>query len=187
MTTAAPTRTSTWTIDPMHSIAEFAIKHLVVTTVKGRFRDLEATLHIDEANPENSWVDAKIPVASIDTGVQFRDDDLRSDNFFDAAKFPYITFRSTRVERLDEEHFRLTGDLTIRDVTKEVVLDGEYDGQIDDHVGGRRAGFTATTQISRSEFDIKRNQLLEGGGAVVSDNVKITLHLKAVRQKEEEA
>jgi len=185
MTTAAPAKTSTWTADPMHSIAEFAVKHLVVTTVKGRFRDLEATLHIDEGNPETSWVEAKIPVASVDTGVQFRDDDLRSDNFFDAAKYPYITFRSTRVQILGGERFRLTGALTIRAVTKEVVLDGEYEGQIDDPYGNKRAGFTATTQISRSEFDIKRNQLLEGGGAVVGDNVKITLHLEAIRQKEE--
>jgi len=185
MTTAAPARTSTWTIDPMHSIAEFAVKHLVVTTVKGRFRDLEATLHIDEANPENSSVEAKIAVASVDTNVEARDADLRSDNFFSAEQFPYITFRSRHVERLADERFRVVGDLTIRDVTKEVILDGEYEGQTDDHVGGRRAGFTATTQISRSEFDIKRNQLLEGGGAVVSDNVKITLHLEAIRQKEE--
>ena len=99
MTTEAPAKTITWTADPMHSIAEFAVKHFVVTTVKGRFRDLEATLHIDEANPENSWAEAKIAVASVDTNVEVRDNDLRSDNFFSADKFPYITFRSTRVER----------------------------------------------------------------------------------------
>jgi polyisoprenoid-binding protein YceI len=187
MTTAAPAKTSTWTIDPTHSIAEFAVKHLVVTTVKGRFRDLEATLHIDEANPENSSVEAKIAVGSIDTNVEARDTDLRSDNFFSVEKFPYITFKSTRVERIDDARFKLVGDLTIRDVTKEVVLDGEYEGQIDDPYGNKRAGFTATTQISRSEFDIKRNMLLEGGGVVVSDDVKIKLHLEAIRQKEQEA
>jgi polyisoprenoid-binding protein YceI len=187
MTTAAPAKTSTWTIDPMHSIAEFAVKHLVVTTVKGRFRELEGTIHIDEAQPENSSVEAKIAVASVDTNVAARDADLRSDNFFSAEQFPYITFRSTRVERLGDERFRLTGDLTIRDVTKEVVLDGEYEGQIDDPYGSKRAGFTGTTQISRSEFGIKWNQLIETGGAVVGDNVKITLHLEVIRQKEEEA
>ena len=185
MTTTAPARTSTWTIDPMHSIAEFAVKHLVVATVKGRFRDVEGTLHIDEGNPKNSSVEAKIAVASVDTNVEARDADLRSDNFFSAEQYPYITFRSTRVERLDDERFRLVGDLTIRDVTKEVVLDGEYEGQIDDPYGNKRAGFTATTQISRSEFGVKWNQLIETGGAVVGDNVKITLHLEAVRQKEE--
>ncbi len=187
MTTEAPGITSTWTADPMHSIAEFAVKHLVVTTVKGRFRELEATLNIDEAKPENSSVEAKIAVASIDTNVEARDADLRSDNFFSAQRFPYISYRSRHIERLDEKRFRLTGDLSIRGVTKEVVLDGEYEGQIDDPYGNKRAGFTATTQISRKEFDIRWNQLIEGGGAVVGDNVKITLHIEAIRKKEEEA
>lgn len=187
MTTEARATMSTWTADPMHSIAEFAVKHLVVTTVKGRFRDFEATLYIDEANPENSRVEAKIAVASVDTNVEARDADLRSDNFFSADQFPYITFRSTRIERLDEERFRVAGDLTIRDVTKQIVLDGEYEGQIDDPYGNRRAGFTATTQISRKEFGIRWNQLIESGGAVVGDNVKITLHIEAIRKKEEAA
>ena len=185
MTTSAPAKSSTWTADPMHSIAEFSVKHLVVATVKGRFRELEATLHIDEANPENSSVEARIAVASVDTNVQARDADLRSDNFFSADKYPYITFKGTRVERIDGERFRLTGDLTIRDVTKEVVLDGEYAGQIDDPYGNKRAGFTATTQISRSAFGVKWNQVLEAGGVAVGDSVKITLHLEAIRQKEE--
>ena len=185
MTTEAPVRTSTWTADPMHSIAEFAVKHLVVTTVKGRFRDLEATLHIDEESPENSWAEARIDVASVDTNVEVRDNDLRSDNFFSADRFPYITFRSTRVERLDESRFRLTGELTIRDVTKEVVLDGEYKGQINDPYGGRRAGFTATTKIKRSDWGMRWNQIIEGGGVTVGDEVKITLHIEAIRQKDE--
>ena len=166
----------------MHSIAEFSVKHLVVATVKGRFRELEATLHIDEANPENSSVEAKIAVASVDTNVEARDNDLRSDNFFNAEKYPYITFRSTRVERIDGERFKLRGELTIRDVTKEVVLDGEYAGQIVDPYGNRRAAFTATTQISRGDFGMKWNQVLEAGGVAVGDNVKITLHVEAIRQ-----
>jgi len=182
MTTATHTRTSTWTIDPTHSIAEFAVKHLVITTVKGRFRDLEGTIEIDEAQPENSSVEAKIAVASVDTNVEDRDKHLRSDDFFNAEQFPYLTFRSTRIERLGEERFKLIGELTIRDVTKEVDLDGEYEGQIADPWGNQRAAFTATTQISRKEFGIRWNQALETGGAVVGDNVKITLHLEAVRQ-----
>jgi len=132
-------------------------------------------------------VEAKIAVASVDTNVEARDADLRSDNFFSADQFPYITFRSTRIERLDDERFRLTGELMIRDVTKEVVLDSEYEGQIDDPYGNKRAGFTAMTQISRKEFGIRWNQLIESGGAVVGDNVKITLHIEAIRKKEEEA
>jgi polyisoprenoid-binding protein YceI len=185
MTVEAPSKTSTWTIDPVHSVAEFAVKHLVLTTVKGRFRDLEATLHIDEADPQNSSVEAKIAVASVDTGVEARDADLRSDNFFSADEFPYIAFHSTRVQRTSDAGFKLYGDLTIRDVTKAVVLDGEYEGPIIDPYGNQRAGFTATTQISRKEYDIRWNQALETGGAVVGDNVKITLHIEAIRQKED--
>ncbi len=182
MTTATKTATSTWTIDPAHSIAEFAVKHLVVTTVKGRFRDLEGTLQIDEAQPEDSSVSASIDVASIDTGVADRDAHLRSDDFFNAERYPQITFRSTRVERANDRNFNLHGDLTIREVTKPVVLDTEFEGEVDDPWGNRRAAFTATTQISRNKFGVKWNQLIETGGAVVGDNVKITLHIEAVRQ-----
>ncbi len=182
MTIATKTATSTWTIDPAHSIAEFAVKHLVITTVKGRFRDLEGTLEIDEAQPENSSVSASIVVASIDTGVADRDAHLRSDDFFNADRYPQITFRSTRVERVDDRNFRAHGDLTIREVTKPVVLDTEFEGEVDDPWGHRRAAFTATTQISRNQFGVKWNQLIETGGAVVGDNVKITLHIEAVRQ-----
>jgi polyisoprenoid-binding protein YceI len=174
--------TSTWTIDPTHSIVEFAVKHLVVTTVKGRFRELEGTLQIDEAHPENSSVSASIDVASIDTNVADRDAHLRSDDFFNAEKYPKITFRSTRVERIDDTHFKLVGDLTIRDVIREVVLDGEYEGQVDDPWGNRRAAFSATTEISRKEFNVKWNQLIETGGAVVGDRVKMTLEVEAIRQ-----
>jgi len=182
MTTQTKTAISTWKIDPTHSIAEFAVKHLVVTTVKGRFRDLEGTLHIDEAHPENSSVSASIDVASVDTNVADRDAHLRSDDFFNAEKFPKITFQSTRVERVDDTKYKVHGDLTIRDVMKPVVLDTEYEGEVNDPWGGRRAAFTATTQISRHEFGVKWNQLIESGGAVVSDKVRITLHVEAVRQ-----
>jgi len=187
LVTEAKPRTSTWRIDPTHSIAEFAVKHLVVTTVKGRFRDLEGTLRIDEGQPENSSVEANIAVASMDTNVEDRDNHLRSDDFFNAEKYPKITFRSKRIERLDSTRFKLYGELTIRDVTKEVVLDGEYEGQVEDPWGNTRAAFTATMQISRKEFGIRWNQMIESGGAVVGDNVKITLHIEAIRKKEEEA
>lgn len=182
MTTETLTRTSTWTIDPTHSIAEFAVKHLVVTTVKGRFRELDGTIEIDEAAPERSSVVASIDVASVDTNVADRDAHLRSDDFFNAEQYPKITFRSTRVERVGSERYKVYGELTIRDVTKEVALDVEYEGQIDDPWGGRRAAFTATTRVSRKEFGVKWNQLIETGGAVVSDDVKVALHIEVVRQ-----
>lgn len=182
MTTRTRTATRTWTVDPAHSLVEFAVKHLVVTTVKGRFREFEGTLQIDEAHPENSSVTASVNVASVDTNVADRDADLRSDNFFNAERYPRITFRSTRVELVDDTHFRLVGDLTIRDVTREVVLEGEYEGQVDDPWGGHRAAFRATTEISRKDFNVRYNQLLETGGAVVGDSVKITLEVEAIRR-----
>jgi len=183
MTTATQTATSTWTIDPTHSIAEFAVKHFVITTVKGRFRDLDGKLEIDEANPENSSVTANIQVASVDTNVADRDAHLRSDDFFNAEQYPLITFQSTRVERVSDDRYKVHGNLTIRDVTRPVTLDSEFEGEADDPWGNRRAALTATTQISRKEFGVKWNQALETGGAVVSDNVKITLHIEAIEQK----
>ena len=187
MTTSTQTGIRTWTVDPAHSIVEFAVKHFVVTTVKGHFREFEGTLHIDEEHPENSSASGSINVASIDTNVADRDAHLRSDDFFNAEKYPKITFQTTRVERVDDANYRVYGDLTIRDVTKEVVLDTEYEGQVDDPWGGRRAAFTATTQISRKEFNVRWNQVIESGGAVVSDNVKIALNIEAVRQDGKES
>jgi polyisoprenoid-binding protein YceI len=183
MTTATQTATSTWTIDPTHSIAEFAVKHLVITTVKGRFRDLEGRLEIDEMNPENSTVTANIQVASIDTNLADRDAHLRSDDFFNAEQYPLITFQSTRVERVSDKRYKVHGELTIRDVTRPVELDTEFEGEVDDPWGNRRAALTARTQISREEFGVKWNQALETGGFVVGDSVKITLHIEAIRQK----
>jgi polyisoprenoid-binding protein YceI len=182
MTTATKTAITTWTIDPAHSIAEFAVRHMVLTTVKGRFRELEGMLQIDETRRENSSVSASVDVASIDTSVADRDAHLRSDDFFNAEKYPKIAFHSTRMEPGDDTHFKLVGDLTIRDVTREIVLDGEYEGQIDDPWGNHRAAFTATTQISRKEFNVRWDQFIESGGAVVSDSVKITLHIEAIRK-----
>ncbi len=182
MTTAVQPRATAWSIDRTHSTVEFAVKHLVVTTVKGHFREFEGALHIDEAQPENSSVEAKIAVASIDTNVPDRDAHLRSDDFFNAEHYPRITFRSTLVEPLSNGHYRIAGDLTIRDVTKKVVLDTEFEGEIDDPWGNHRAAFTATTRISRKEFGVKWNQLVETGGAIVGDNVKITIHIEAIRQ-----
>ena len=182
MTTVSSTAVSTWSIDAAHSIAEFAVKHMMVSTVKGRFRSLEGMLTIDEGNPDKSSVTASIDVASIDTGQPDRDAHLRSDDFFGADQFPRITFRSTGIERKSEEEWKVTGDLTIRDVTRPVTLDTEFEGKVIDAYGKQRAAFTATTQISRKAFGLTWNALLETGGAVVGDTVKITLHIAAVRQ-----
>ncbi len=175
------TAISTWTIDASHTIAEFAVRHMMVSTVKGRFAKLEGVIVANEADPLASSVTASIDVASIDTRDEQRDAHLRSDDFFNAEKFPRITFASKRVERVDAENYRVIGDLTIRDVTKVVVLDTEFEGQVRDPYGNLRAGFTATTQINRGDFGVSFNGVLEAGGVIVGDKVKITLHLEAVR------
>ncbi len=180
--TTAQTAVSTWTIDPAHSIAEFAVRHMMVSTVKGRFRSMEGVITLDEERPERSSVVASIDVASIDTAEPDRDAHLRSDDFFNAERFPKMTFRSTRVERVDGERWKVYGDLTIRDVTKEVVLDTEFEGRAKDPWGNERVGFSATTELNRKEFGLRWNQVLETGGVVVGDRVKVSLHIAAVRQ-----
>lgn len=181
--TTASTAVSTWTIDGAHSIAEFAVKHMMVATVKGRFRTLSGRLTVDEANPAASFVNATIDVASIDTGEAQRDGHLRSDDFFNAEAYPEITFRSTRVERVDDSNYKVTGDLTIRDVTKQVVLEVEYDGRITDAYGKQRAAFSAETAVNRKEFGLNWNGVIETGGVIVGDRVRITLHISAVRDE----
>ena len=132
-------------------------------------------------------VTASIDVASIDTNVADRDAHLRSDDFFNAEQFPKITFESTSVEVMDASDFRVRGNLTIRDVTREVVLAGEYDGRIQDPWGNERIAFNASTEISRKDFKVRWNQALEAGGVAVSDTVKIHLYVEAIRQQEEAA
>ena len=185
MTTARKTALSTWIVDKAHSNIDFQVKHMMISTVRGHFRDFEATINIDEDNPENSSVAASVDVASIDTNAEDRDAHLRSDDFFNAAAFPTISFVSRGFERIDDAKFRLTGDLTIRDVTRQVTLDGEFEGRVQDPWGQDRAAFSARTEISRKDFNVRWNQLLETGGAVVSDWVRINLYVEAVRQSPE--
>lgn len=183
MTTATAPRTavSTWAIDSAHSNVEFAVKHMMVSTVKGRFHGVEGVFAIDEAQPERSSITASIDAASVDTGVEQRDEHLRSDDFFNAGKYPQFAFQSTRIEK-DGGGWKLTGDLTIRDITRSVVLDVEFDGRGVDAYGKDRAGFSAETKINRRDFGVHWNGLIEAGGVVVSDTVRILLNISAVRQ-----
>jgi polyisoprenoid-binding protein YceI len=178
------TAVSTWNIDSAHSVAEFAVKHMMVSTVKGRFGTLSGAIEGDPSDPLGASVTASIDVGSITTGEPARDAHLQSDDFFNAEKFPAITFASKRVERVDDENYRVVGDLTIRDITKEVVLDTEFGGQVRDPYGNDRVGFTATTQVNRKDFGLNWSALMEAGGLVVGDKVKITLHVEAVRAAE---
>jgi len=180
--TTSTTATTTFAIDAGHSTAEFAVKHMMVSTVKGRFKDLEGTIYLDESVPARSSVEATIQAASIDSGVEMRDNDLRSTNFFDVETYPTLSFKSTRLELKGKDEGKLFGELTIKDVTKEVALDVEFEGRGPDFAGTERIGFTAETSISRAEFGLTYNAVLETGGVVVGDKVKITLHIEGVRQ-----
>lgn len=182
MTTATAERTgsTTWTIDPAHSSVEFAVRHLMITTVRGRFTGVKGTLVTDDRDPSKSAVDVVIDAATIDTREPQRDAHLRSADFFDVETFPTLTFRSTGLEGAPGDSFRLAGDLTIHGVTRPVVLDVQSEGRVKDAWGGLRAGFTAATKIRRSEFGLTWNQLLEAGGVTVSDDVRISLDIQLV-------
>src|SRR5919206_2704001 len=184
-TTATQAGTSTWQMDPAHSSVEFSVKHMMMTTVRGRFKDVTATLTADEQHPEGCCVEVEIDVASIDTGVADRDAHLRGPDFFDAEQYPKITFRSTRAEGAFEregDRFRVIGDLVIRDTTMPVVLDCVFEGRGTDPWGKERAGFSARTEIDRREWGLKWNQAIETGGVLVANKVRIDGEVQFVRQ-----
>lgn len=180
-TTQAAVNTTTWKIDPAHTNVEFAAKHLMITTVKGRISDVEGQIVISDADPSKSSVSATLKAASIDTRTPQRDDHLRSADFLDAANFPEITFRSTRITG-DKSDFKVTGDLTIRGVTREITLDATNEGTSKDPWGGDRIAFSATTKIDRREFGLTWNQAIEAGGVLVGNDIKISIDVQAVKQ-----
>jgi polyisoprenoid-binding protein YceI len=176
--------TTLWQIDPTHSAVEFAVKHMMFTTVRGRFKDVKGTIEIDEKNPERSKVEVEIGAASLDTGVADRDGHLRSADFLDVEKFPSLTFRSRRVEgsvQKEGDRFRIIGDLNIRGTSMEVILEGTYEGSGTDPWGGTRVGARATATIDRREWGLKWNQALETGGILVANEVRIELEVQAVK------
>lgn len=185
MGTANVTQTATWTLDPNHSSVEFSVKHMMMTTVRGRFKDLSATLTADEEHPEGCCVEVVLQAASLDTGVADRDAHLRSADFFDADQYPEITFKSNRLEgnfAKEGDRFRMTGDLTIRDTTLELTLDCEFAGRGQDPWGQERAGFTARGEIDRREWGLKWNQMIETGGVLVANKVRIEAEVQFVKQ-----
>lgn len=172
---------ATWKLDPTHSSANFSVKHMMVTTVRGHFNDIDGTIEFDEANPAASRVNVDINVASIDTGVADRDNHLRSADFFDAAKFPKMTFRSTKIEVTGKNEGRITGDLTIRGVTRPVVINVEYLGSFKDPWGNDKMAFSGETKINREDFGLTWNVALETGGWLVGKDIKISLEAQAVK------
>lgn len=173
-----------WSIDSAHSEVNFTVRHMMITNVRGRFDKFSGTIDFDEVNPANTRVDVQIEAASINTGDAQRDGHLRSPDFLDVEKYPYLTFKSKRVEMIDDRHARLVGDLTIRDVTREVTLDVEYYGMSKSPWGTTNAGFTATTKINRKDWGLTWNVALETGGWLVADEVKIDLDLEIIKQAE---
>ena len=174
--------TENWNCDTAHSNVGFSVRHMMISKVHGHFKVWSGKLVTDADNPSASTVEVRIDAASVDTKEPQRDDHLRSADFLDAAKYPAILFRSTRVDKRDEEHYRIAGSLTIRDVTREVVLDVEYLGRSKDPWGGERVGFSAKTFIERKDFGLVFNVPLDGGGVLVGDRVDITLDIEAVKE-----
>jgi polyisoprenoid-binding protein YceI len=171
-----------WKIDPMHSEADFAIKHMAISTVHGSFHGLSGVITFDPANVAKSSVEATIPVDTVDTGVAPRDNDLKSPRFFDAAQFPTMTFKSTSVHKAGD-HYDVTGDLTLHGVTKPVVLKLEELGKEETGMDKKSVhrGFTATTTINRQDFGLTFNGTLSSGDAVLSDEVKIEIDIDAAK------
>jgi polyisoprenoid-binding protein YceI len=172
----------TWNIDNAHSEVTFTVRHMMISKVRGRFNDFTGTVDFNEADPAASSVAVEIQVDSLDTREAQRDGHLKSPDFFDAATYPTITFKSKRVEKTGENTGRIIGDLTIHGVTREVALDTEYSGQSKSPWGTTSAGFSATTKINRKDFGLNWNQALETGGILVGEEVTISIELEIVKQ-----
>lgn len=173
---------ATWNIDPTHTAAEFSVKHMMVTTVRGKFNNLSGIVEFDPANPAAGRVEVEIDAASIDTGVSDRDNHLRSADFFDVANYPKITFRSKKVEVTGENRGRITGDLTIRGTTRPVTIDAEFLGLLKDPWGNDKVAFSGAARINREDFGLTWNVALETGGWLVGKDIKISLEVQAVHQ-----
>jgi polyisoprenoid-binding protein YceI len=179
---ALPAAAQTYAIDKTHSEVLFSVKHLV-SRVSGQFQDFGGTIVIDRAKPEASTAELSIKAASISTKEARRDDHLRSPDFFDVAKFPEITFKSTKVTPKGKDAFEVTGDLTLHGVTKPVVLEVGFLGDAKDPMGNEKAGFEATTTLNRKDFGIVWNKALDQGGYLLGDDVKVTINLEAAKPK----
>jgi polyisoprenoid-binding protein YceI len=173
-----------WVIDSVHSEINFSTRHMMISTVRGRFEKFTGTVNFDEATPARSTVDVQIEAASVNTKEAQRDGHLKGPDFFDAVKYPYLTFKSKRVDVVDSQHARLVGDLTIRDVTKQVVFDVEYAGQAKSPWGTTSAGFSAQTKINREDWGLTWNQALETGGVLVGKDINISIEVEIVKQPE---
>lgn len=180
-------RTTNWQLDPAHTSIEFAVKHMMFTTVRGRFKSFTGIIQVNERNPDASRADVEIDAASIDTGVDDRDAHLRSADFLDVETYPKIVFRSIRVEgahKQEGDRFTVTGELEIRGTAIPVTLQATFEGIGTDPWGKQRSGFAARTEIDRREWGLRWNQALETGGVLVGHSVRIEIEAQAVEQDE---
>ncbi|GHF83946.1 YceI family protein [Streptomyces filamentosus] len=173
--------TGDYTIDSAHSSIGFTVRHAMVTNVRGSFGEHEGSLKLDGSDPAASTASIDVKIASIDTGIADRDNHLRSGDFFDAEQFPLMTFRSTRAAHLGGDTYRIIGDLTIKDVTKPLSIDLEFNGSATDPYGNERVGFEGSAEILRSEWGLTWNAALETGGVMVSDKVKLNFDISAIK------
>ncbi|WP_432074737.1 YceI family protein [Streptomyces wuyuanensis] len=174
--------TGTYAIDPAHSSIGFTVRHAMVTNVRGTFGEHEGTLQLDGSDPSRSAATIDVKIASIDTGIADRDGHLRSGDFFDVETFPVMSFRSTGAEQLGGEKYRISGDLTIKDVTRPLSIDLEFNGTATDVYGNERVGFEGSAEILRSDWGLTWNAALETGGVMVSDKVKLNFDISAIKQ-----
>ena len=175
--------TNNWNIDAAHSGITFSVKHMVVSKVRGRFTKYTGSIDVDDADITRSVVDVTIDASSVDTGTPERDGHLRAPDFFDVENFPVLRYLSKRIDKIDDDHYRVLGDLTIRGVTREVALDVEYGGRAKDPWGNERIVFSAKTSINRADFGLKWNQMLDAGGVLVGERIDIELDVQGVRAK----
>lgn len=176
-----------WTIDPSHTRANFTVRHMMISNVHGQFDDISGTVEFNEDDSTQSSLNVKIGVASINTRDEKRDGHLKSPDFFDVANHPYLTFQSTQVQKTGENTGRVTGDLTIRGISKPVVLEVEYNGQAKSPWGTTSAGFSASGKLNRKDWGLNWNVALETGGWLVGDEIKISIEAEIVKQPEAEA
>ncbi len=173
---------STWEIDPAHSSARFSIRHMMISNVQGEFGKVTGTVNWDEAEVTKSTVEATIDATTINTREPKRDGHLKSPDFFDVAKYPTITFKSTSVKKVGADRLAIKGELTMHGVTKPVTLDATYTNEVKDPGGNTRRGASARTKLNRKDFGLKWNQTVEGGGVLVGDEVDIALDLELVKK-----
>jgi len=183
LTFPAAAATTTWQIDPAHTAAGFAVKHLMISTVRGQFKGVSGTVVWDDQDVSKSTIDVAIDATTVDTSEPMRDKDLKSEKFFDVAKYPTITFKSKKIENVSAGKLKVTGDLTIHGVTKEVVLDVEGPSNtVKDPWGNTRVAASATTKVNRQDYGVKWNANIDGGGVVVGDDVNITIDLEMTKK-----